>query len=81
MRIFTFVLSLLLTSQLISQIRGTVIDENQSPLPYVSIYVEGTTTGTTTNINGEYELKLPNGRYELVYQYVGYAQTTSSYCP
>jgi len=76
MRIFTFVLSLLLTSQLISQIRGTVIDENQSPLPYVSIYVEGTTTGTTTNINGEYELKLPNGRYELVYQYVGYAQTT-----
>jgi len=55
-----------------SQISGIVQDEKNEKLPYVNIYVENTSTGTTTNINGEYSLKLEPGSYTLVYQFIGY---------
>ena len=59
-----------------SQVTGKVVDENAEPLPFANVYVKGTSTGTTTNIEGEFELKLASGNYELVFQYVGYKQTT-----
>src|SRR5687767_6872356 len=41
-------------------ISGTVKDaETREPLPYANIVVEGTTTGTTTNESGYFELSLP----------------------
>ena len=55
-----------------SQISGIITDENNEPLPYVNIYVKSTTTGTTTNFDGEYFLKLEDGSYEIIFQYVGY---------
>ncbi|MEL6124722.1 MAG: DUF5686 family protein, partial [Bacteroidota bacterium] len=46
--------------------------EAGDPLPYVSIYLKGTTTGTTTNLDGNYELRIAPGPYTITYQYVGY---------
>ncbi len=63
---------------LTAQISGIITDENNQALPYVNIYVKSTTTGTTTNFDGEYFLKLDNGTYEIVYQYVGYKPITKS---
>ncbi|MBK9012706.1 MAG: carboxypeptidase-like regulatory domain-containing protein [Saprospiraceae bacterium] len=57
-----------------SQVRGTVTDNKGEPLPFVSIYVQGTTNGTTSNLNGEYSLVLERGTYQLVFQYIGYKQ-------
>ncbi len=57
-----------------SQVRGTVTDNKGEPLPFVSIYVQGTTNGTTSNLNGEYSLALERGTYQLVFQYIGYKQ-------
>ncbi len=54
-------------------IHGTVIDESGDPLPYVSIYMKGTTTGTTSNSEGYYELKLDQGRHTVVFQFIGYS--------
>lgn len=61
-----------------AQISGIVTDENNEPLPYVNIYVKSTTSGTTTNFDGEYFLKLGKGNYEIIYQYVGYTPTTKN---
>ena len=55
-----------------SQISGSVVDERGDALTYVNVYVEGSSIGTTTNFDGEYLLKLPEGKYTIVYQYIGY---------
>jgi hypothetical protein len=53
-------------------IKGSIKDEKGDPLPFATIFVKQTGTGTTTNENGLYELALPSGTYNLVFQYVGY---------
>lgn len=55
-----------------SQITGTVTDSNGEPLPFASVYIEGSSQGTTTNEKGVFQLSLPPGKYQLVFQYVGY---------
>lgn len=40
-------------------IRGAVVDEKNKPIPYASISITGTMLGTTTNTEGEFELKTP----------------------
>ncbi|GGE89856.1 CarboxypepD_reg-like domain-containing protein [Chishuiella changwenlii] len=62
-------LSLFLFSQIVfSQniIKGKVIDENSKPISGASIYVDNSTINTKTNSNGEFELDLPNGQYNLI---------------
>jgi hypothetical protein len=53
-------------------VHGRILNERQQPLPYASLFIKGTTTGTTTNAEGEYSLDLPVGSYVLVCQYMGY---------
>ncbi len=67
-------LFLLLISQFaFSQVTGTVTDINKLPLPYVNIYTEDGTQGTTTNEDGDFELRLTKtGEYYLVFQFLGY---------
>lgn len=56
-----------------SQITGTVTDADEQPLPYVNIYTEDGTKGTTTNEDGNYGLKVTQpGTYRLVFQFLGY---------
>lgn len=68
--------SILLISFLggIAQVRieGRVVDENQKGLPFATLYLEGTTIGTTTNARGRFSLKVTEGTQVLVIQFVGY---------
>ena len=41
-------------------------------LPGVNIVVEGTTTGVTTDIDGNYKIEVPNQDAVLIFSYVGY---------
>jgi TonB-linked SusC/RagA family outer membrane protein len=50
----------------------TSADEGE-PLPGVNITVQGTTIGTTTNVDGEYSLEVPEGRNVLIFSFVGFA--------
>ena len=59
---------------LFSQLKGKVTDSDGEPLPFASIYVKGTSNGTTSNIEGNYELELKKGTYQIVFQYVGFKQ-------
>lgn len=53
-------------------IRGTITDEHGSPLAFTTIYVLNTSIGATTNADGQYEMDLPPGLYDIVFQYIGY---------
>ena len=55
-----------------AQVSGKVTDANGEPLPFTNIYVQGTSNGTTTNIEGDYEFELEKGTYKLVFQFVGF---------
>lgn len=72
MRTLFFIVFCGFVSNLMSQVVGLVQDELGQPLPLVSIYINGTSIGTTTNGEGIYHFKVPQGKHELVFQFVGY---------
>lgn len=54
------------------QITGTVISaEDSQPIPGVSIYVKGSTLGTTSDIDGKYTLDVPSDASTLVFSFIG----------
>ncbi|MBC6608866.1 TonB-dependent receptor [Hymenobacter sp. BT188] len=59
-----------------TEISGTVIEEKGGSLPGVTVQVKGTTTGTSTDPDGKFSLKLPPGATALVFSYIGYAPQT-----
>jgi hypothetical protein len=57
-------------------ISGTITDEANKPLSFASVFLKGTTTGVTANVEGRYVLNLNPGTYDIVFQYVGYLKRT-----
>ncbi len=54
------------------QITGNVTSaDDGSPLPGVSVVVKGTTIGTVTNFNGDYELNVPQSASTISFSFVG----------
>ncbi len=53
-------------------VSGTIKDENSEPLPGVNVVVEGTTTGTVTDMNGQYTITVPGSESHLVFSSIGY---------
>ncbi|RXF72440.1 SusC/RagA family TonB-linked outer membrane protein [Arcticibacter tournemirensis] len=53
------------------QLTGNVKDENNDPLPGVSIKIEGTSQGTVTDAKGNYRLRV-SGSPTLVFSFIGY---------
>lgn len=54
-----------------SGVHGVIADERGSPLSYATIFVKQLGTGTTANEEGFYEIFLPAGKYEMVFQHLG----------
>lgn len=57
-------------------VTGTVCDETGEPLIGVSIQVVGAPVGTSTDIDGQYSLKLSPEAKQLTFSYVGYLPQT-----
>lgn len=55
-------------------IRGNVRDvDTNEPIPGINVYVAGTLKGSSTDINGNFELKgLTPGKYEIVFSHIVY---------
>ena len=70
-------LALLLISFLSqSQIKGKITDTYGTPIPYVSILIENTYIGTSSNDNGDYQLDIAKkGVYKLVVKSLGFKTT------
>ena len=79
LRCFVFA-ALLLTfcSQVVAQdvqaykVRGKIVDEKGTGLPFATIYIENTTQGTTSNVDGDFVLEASRQPINLVVQFVGY---------
>ena len=54
------------------KIKGVVTDSNGKILPFASVFIKENNKGTNANSEGKYSLKLEQGSYTLVCQYVGY---------
>ncbi len=81
--IFTklFLLVLLLPFCAFAQqsVRGTVLDEMGMPLPGVNVVVEGTSNGTSTDLDGRFALSNVNSGDRLVFSFIGFATVTMDY--
>lgn len=77
MRIFTFLFLLIITlSAQAGGIRGKIKGEDGAPLAFASIFVKQTGTGSATDMDGNYEIKLTPGKYTVQFQYLGYETIT-----
>lgn len=54
-------------------ITGTVTSEIGEPLPGVTVIVKGTSVGSVTDFDGQYNIKVPHGNATLVFSYIGFA--------
>ena len=55
------------------QVTGQVTDAvNEGPLPGANVSVKGTTIGTSTNGQGNYQLSVPSPNDTLVFSFIGY---------
>jgi len=66
---------LLLLAQEGRIITGTVTDEGNEPLIGANIFVKGTSIGTTSDFDGNFELEIPEEAETLVISYVGFSPT------
>ncbi len=80
MTIKTVLYFIFLTSILNAQqftIKGKIVDTNSRyPLSFANIRVAETMLGTSSNVNGEFELKLKKGAYKIVASFIGYYSDT-----
>ena len=71
-----------LLSQVFAQkatVKGTLSDsKSNETLIGVNISIENSTVGTTTNEEGNYELTLEPGKYNIIFSYIGYDNITKT---
>jgi TonB-dependent starch-binding outer membrane protein SusC len=73
--LFTFSLQVQAEPYLFPQgitVSGKVVDESGSPMPGVNLLVQGTTNGTTTDVEGQYTLSLSDANATVVFSFIGY---------
>lgn len=70
--IFTLLLAFFIQSSFAQgkTITGVVTDQDRLPLPGASVMIEGTTTGTNTDVDGKFSINVAEGQ-TLVFSFVG----------
>lgn len=58
------------------EITGKITDSEGLPIPFVSIFIKGTTKGVSANAEGNYLIKVDNGPATLAFTAVGYKIAT-----
>lgn len=53
-------------------VRGITLSEKGEPLSFVGIYVKEIHLGTSSNLDGKFEIKLEHGEYTVLFQYLSY---------
>ncbi len=61
-------------------VSGKVIDENENPLPNVSVVILGKQTGIATNDTGYFHLKVPAEKaFAILFSYTGYGEEQKNF--
>lgn len=63
--------NLILLQQDQKNISGVVMGQDGIPIPGVSVVLQGTSTGTVTDQNGEFKLSVPENTLSLLFSFVG----------
>lgn len=53
-------------------VEGVVLSEDGSPIPYAMVVVQGTSKGTTTDVQGRYTLMVECGEFDIAVSSLGY---------
>jgi len=69
---FFFILLGFVHSVKSATISGEITDSQKQPIPFCSVYLKGTTIGTTANIDGKFFLEVSQGSFEIVFRSIGY---------
>src|SRR5688500_11445061 len=64
--------SRLLHTRFVKTVKGTVKDQTGRALPGVTVVIEGTSKGTSSDENGNFELKDVPDNGVLVFSFIGY---------
>jgi len=64
----------LLSATMLAQVKvsGKIVDTSGEPMSGVSILVKGTTTGSISDVDGEYSISAPNTHATLKYSFLGF---------
>jgi hypothetical protein len=67
-----------LTSQTIKKVHGKIFSaEDKGSLPDVIVLIKGKAIGTTTNLDGEFELEIPDSlrlsKFKIIISFIGFA--------
>ena len=62
-------------------IKGVVLDFNNEPIAGAGVYVPGTSVGTTTDLNGDFSLKVPAGTKTVEVYIIGYQKKVIPFSP
>lgn len=60
-------------------IEGKVLDENNRPMPGVTVLLDSTQVGTATDTAGRFVLPLPQPKGKLVFSFIGYKTQKANY--
>ena len=79
-RIYLLFFWLMLAASMVQAgiVRGRITNLEREPLAFANVAVRASATSTATNEQGNYQIRLAPGRYELVFQYVGYKPRTEA---
>lgn len=70
--VFVFFLVAAVHAQEVTISGKVTTEDNDSPLPGVSVLLQGTSTGSVTNLDGMYSIDVPDGEGTLVFSYLGF---------
>lgn len=79
--LLTFICCLLAANLTFSQninLQGKVTNSNNKPIPFANINVTDSRIGTATDMDGLFELDLPEGTYTLTVTSIGYESSTQT---
>jgi hypothetical protein len=54
-------------------LKGKITSQSGEAIPYATVYIQELRQGTTANTKGDYEIKLPLGKYLVIYQSLGFS--------
>ncbi|MBR1960675.1 MAG: carboxypeptidase-like regulatory domain-containing protein, partial [Bacteroidales bacterium] len=72
----TMVVLLIMSIPMFAQqhsVKGTVVDQNGQPIIGMTVMEQGTQNGTTTDIDGNYQITLSSGGAVLEFTALGYS--------
>ena len=76
MRHSLLIFVLLLSNSLISTaqtLKGKILNQSGDPIQYATVYIQELRQGTTSNTKGDYEIKIPAGKYMVTFQSLGFS--------